>query len=366
MTAQPTDIHSEREKRDAAKPLPLLRWSEIVLSAMAGYLVQGIIPRTGLTVVYGPPKGGKTFWLFDLVMHIALGWTYRGRRTQQGKVVYCLFEGQRGFAKRKEAFLQRHLAEDHDEPAFFLMPVRIDLVKDHRRLVEAIIAQAGGPVAVVVLDTLNRSFVGSESSDEAMTAYVAACDAIEAALGCEVILVHHSGLAEGRLRGHTSLFGSAACLIGVKRDAAENIVATVEHMKDGEAGAEIVSRLEQVTVGKDDEDDDITSCVVLPFDDGAVKASAAKTRRPQGRTGVVLRALEIAIEEVGEPAPASTFVPRTVRVVRLDRWRRYCEQLEFAETDNAASRLRLFTRERQKLQTLGFVGVWTKQAWLAN
>jgi RecA-family ATPase len=85
----------------------------------------------------------------------------------------------------------------------------VELEREHARLVEAIRAQAGGPVAAVVLDTLNRSFTGSESSDEAMTAYVKACDAVREALGCAVIIVHHSGLAEGRARGHTALLGSA-------------------------------------------------------------------------------------------------------------------------------------------------------------
>ena len=60
------------------------------------YLVKGLIPRAGLAVVWGPPKSGKSFKVFDLCMHIALGWEYRGRRVQQGSVVYCSFEGQAG------------------------------------------------------------------------------------------------------------------------------------------------------------------------------------------------------------------------------------------------------------------------------
>jgi hypothetical protein len=31
-------------------------------------------PRVGLILVWGPPKCGKSFWTFDTVMHIALGW----------------------------------------------------------------------------------------------------------------------------------------------------------------------------------------------------------------------------------------------------------------------------------------------------
>jgi AAA domain len=45
----------------------------ITLSTEPNYLVKGILPRTGLAVIWGPPKCGKSFWTFDIVMHVALG-----------------------------------------------------------------------------------------------------------------------------------------------------------------------------------------------------------------------------------------------------------------------------------------------------
>src|SRR4051794_30419725 len=68
------------------------------------YLVKRLIPRVGLTLVWGPPKCGKSFLTFDLMMHVALGWEYRGRKVLQGEVVYCAFEGAEGFKLRAEAF----------------------------------------------------------------------------------------------------------------------------------------------------------------------------------------------------------------------------------------------------------------------
>src|SRR5262249_15456607 len=83
----------------------------ITISTTPNYLVMGILPRVGLVVVWGPPKCGKSFWTFDLVMHVALGWQYRGRKVRQGPVVYCAVEGGYGFRYRIEAWRQRHLAE---------------------------------------------------------------------------------------------------------------------------------------------------------------------------------------------------------------------------------------------------------------
>ena len=81
----------------------------VSLSAVNAYLVKGLIPRVGLTVIWGPPKCRKSFWTFDLVMHIPLNREYRGRRVVPGPVVYCAFEGAEGFKARIAAFRSRHM-----------------------------------------------------------------------------------------------------------------------------------------------------------------------------------------------------------------------------------------------------------------
>ena len=84
----------------------LIPFDQVTVGTERLYLVKGLIPRTGLVVAWGPPKCGKSFWTFDLVMHIALGWDYRGRRVQQGPIVYLALEGGKG--PRKSAGGGRH------------------------------------------------------------------------------------------------------------------------------------------------------------------------------------------------------------------------------------------------------------------
>lgn len=246
----------------------LVPFKEIKLGTERRYLVKGIIPRTGLVIVWGPPKCGKSFWTFDLVMHLALGWEYRGRRVQQGPVVYCAFEGQKGFEARVEAFRQQHLdSKDVEDVPFHLEPVTLDLVRDRAALVTAIRASLGEQKPVtLVLDTLNRSLGGSELSDEDMTAYIQAADVIREAFECAVIIVHHCGIEGTRPRGHTSLTGAADAQIAVRRDGANRVIVTVEWMKDGAEGDAIASKLEQVEVGTDEDGEAITSCYVVPVE----------------------------------------------------------------------------------------------------
>jgi hypothetical protein len=237
-------------------------FDSISLTTDRRYLVKGIIPYPGLTVIWGPPKSGKSFWTLDLAMHVALGREYRGRRVQVGPVVYCCFEGQSGVSARIEAFRQRFMPEEADRVPFYLQPAPMDLIKDHQELIAAIRELEEAPVSVV-LDTLNRSLNGSENSDEDMGAYIKATDAIREAFDCSVLVVHHCGINDSRPRGHTSLTGAADARLAVTRDAAKNILVDVEFMKDGEGGGTIVSALENLEVGIDEDGEPITSCVVV-------------------------------------------------------------------------------------------------------
>ena len=213
------------------KQFKLVPFDKSTLDKTPTYLVKGLVPRAGLTVIWGPPKCGKSFFAFDLSMHVALGWEYRGRRVQKGAVVYCALEGAEGFRARVEAFRQDKLAENAEEVSFYLIASPMALVADHGALIAAIWSPLGSTApSAVVIDTLNRSLAGSESDDRDMALYIQAADAIRDAFKCAVIIVHHCGIDASRPRGRTSLTGAADAQLAVKRDHADNIVVTVEGM----------------------------------------------------------------------------------------------------------------------------------------
>jgi hypothetical protein len=239
----------------------ILHFDEIKLSTRRRFLVRNIIPRTGLTVVWGAPKCGKSFWVYDLMMHVARGLRYRGQPVHQGPVVYCMFEGQGGADTRAEAYRQEKLKGDPSGP-FYVETLTLDLVKNHEALIEAAKRKLGDQIPVgVVLDTLNRSLVGSESKDEDMSAYIRAAQAIIETFRCAVVVVHHCGHNGERVRGHSSLLGAEDAEISVKRLTDKTTVATVEKLKDGAEGEQITFTLKSVVVGEDEEGFDMSSCV---------------------------------------------------------------------------------------------------------
>lgn len=341
-----------------------IRFSAIKLATDPAYLVKGLLPREGLGVVWGPPKCGKSFWVFDVGMHVALSWDYRDRPVQQGNVVYIACEGERGLGARAEAFRRERLTEGADPP-FWLLTTPLDLVRDIDQLIGDVRLALGADqhCALLVVDTLNRSIAGSESRDEDMGAYVKAADKLQRAFGGLVVLVHHCGTNGDRPRGHTSLTGAADVQLAVKRDAAGNISAEVEHMKDGAEGEVIISRLRTVDVGIDTDDDAITSCVVEPADGSAIPERKGR-RLPDGAK-VALSTLHKAIAEAGEDAPASNHIPPGFRVVNVETWRRYHYVGTASDDQTADSRRKAFQRVRQQLQAQGAIGLHNDLCWVA-
>jgi hypothetical protein len=361
---EPTEPRPERKSATGRARSPrfqLLPFDRIeVDTKRRGYLIKGLMASTGLTVIWGAPKCGKSFSAMDMAMHIALGWEYRGRRVQQAPVVYVALEGQHGFPARVEAFRRHHKV---DAAPFFLVMTRLNLVADARALVADIKAQIGEimPGAVFV-DTLNRSLVGSESKDEDMAKYLAAADFVADQLGCAVVIVHHCGIDATRPRGHTSLTGSVESQLAVKRGEAGEVIVTVEYAKDFAEGIEVYSRLESVTVGRDPDGDDITTLVVTPAESAT---PAARGHKVKGANKVALNLLSKAIDEAGSTPPASNHIPPDKRTISVETWRAYADQGTLTESDKPDNKRRVFVRAVAKLQQAGLIGVWGGQAWIA-
>jgi AAA domain len=352
--------HNGRTGIKQSPEIRLIPFDQIKLGTQRRDLIKGLIPRIGLTVVWGPPKCGKSFWLFDVLMHVALGWDYRERRVHQGPVVYCAFEGAAGYGQRAQAFRQRFLHDHEGDVPLFLMPTPLDLVQDHQRLIAAIKRQLDGKKpASVALDTLNRSIRGSESSDEDMSNYVRAGDAIGAAFECAVPIVHHCGVEGTRPRGHTSLTGAADAQLSVKRDAANNVIITVEWMKDGPEGQVIASTLEVETVGIDEDGEPITSCVVVP----ATAQPAGKTVPPSAR--LALELLHQATAEEGELGRTNGRCPAGTKTVPISLWKNYFFDRSGTYSDNPESKGRAFNRAVDKLQQRQLIGVHKDRVWIA-
>lgn len=281
------------------------------------WLLKGLLGEQDLAVVYGPPGCGKTFFVIDLVGSLAARLEWRGRRRPgPGLYVYVAPEAGRSILRRFIAWRDLRVGEAREERLpLAIVPTGPNLL--HANEVEELVhelrklaAEAGVPLRAVVFDTLSRSMPGGdENSAQDVTRVIAAADRIRHELGATVILIHHSGKDSTKgARGHSALVAAADTVIAV--DAR---VATFEKVRDGVANLAFAFDLEVVELGKDEDGDPVTTCVVVPIEGAAAAAMSGPRLAGLGRnqeTGLKVlgrlyaRARKTLAERGDDPASA--------------------------------------------------------------
>ncbi len=250
---EPDDnVEAEEAQRDEADAIfPLLDLDEIDKIPPPTWLIHEMVAEHGLSVIYGDPGAGKSFIAIDMALRIAYGLDWHGTPTKQAGILYIAGEGAIGLAKRIKGWKREHALEGVDAP-FLLLPIAIHLLdeKNRAKLLRTITAateRAGFPIGLIIIDTVSRALAGAdENGQEAMSAFVAACDEIRIHAGGAVLGVHHSGKdKEKGMRGSTVLLGG--CDASIRITKSDKIVTLkTEKQKDAEEAEPIYMEMRKV------------------------------------------------------------------------------------------------------------------------
>jgi hypothetical protein len=199
------------------------------------WMVDGILPGKRLIQLFGEPSSMKTFVAVDLACHVAAGLDWQHRRTQRGAVVYICAEGVYGMKRRIGAWKQHHGYKG--KLGVFFLRSRIGLAAAHpdipQLIAEIKCRVANGP-RLIVVDTLSRNLEGNENAAEDMNAFIVGCDTLRDVFDCAVLIIHHSGYADGgRARGSSALKGALDTDIQCTRDG-ERVTLECRKQKDAE------------------------------------------------------------------------------------------------------------------------------------
>ncbi len=345
---------------ERAQRFVLEEFASIEVSPAADCVVDRVIPAHGLVVIYGEPKSGKSFFASCMALHVALGSKFGGKTVQPGPVVYVSAEGASGFRKRLVAFREHEgIAE---VVPFYLIAEAPDLgsrTGDARLLIDCI---RDKEPKLVVIDTLARSMCGAdENSASDMGAFIANCEMIASELDCVVVVVHHSGKDSSRgTRGSNSLNAAVNAEIHVTNDQFQR-TARLTKMKDDEDGWELGFHLERVEFEAHEQA--VTSCVVTVLKDWHLPSSSASKAEITGAASVALKALQKAIEEVGESLPDNRHTPDKLACT-LDDWCRYCEQMQITKADTPDAKRKAFQRAAKKLQHHEIIEISNNKVWI--
>jgi len=203
-------------------------------------------------------------------------------------------EGASGFRTRLEAYCSHNGLDPADLDIRFMTDAPNLLDKaDIRELLVALMEY--GKLDFIVIDTYARAMAGANENDaKDVGQAVAHCDIIHRKTGATVLLVHHSGKdASGGARGSSALRAAADVEIEVVRTQ-QYRAATVTKMKDGQDGQEYQFKLADVEVGRDDDGEAITSCVVEHRENSTRRPAGGKALPPLQQ--LVLHVLDTAAD----------------------------------------------------------------------
>jgi hypothetical protein len=313
--AEPPAIATTSEAQPAG-----LEWFDDIQPVLAdSYIIKGVLAQETMSVVYGPSNSGKTFFALDVAYHAAIGAQWRNKRVCQTAVLYLAAEGGRGVANRIAAL---RAETGVCEVPFALRRAGMDLLQSEAdlntvlTLAQEVKARAPDAPLMIVIDTLSRVMAGGDENSAAdMTALIRNIDALRAATQAHIMLVHHTGKDTARgARGHSSLRAATDTEIEVQttddEDGAQHRAAMVTKQRDYAGSDSFAFTLKSVTLGHDQDGDEVTSCVVESANSEDFIAAKKSKKGLGGNQKIVAEAFDQMVAEgLAQPNPGGVGMP---------------------------------------------------------
>lgn len=246
----PDNQESEIEIVEEEQPdiYELLTAEQAMTQPPVSFLIDGLIPKRSLAMLYGAPGAGKSFIALDMALAIAHGRQWRSKTAEAGGVIYLAAEGFAGIGQRLKSWYAHNQILDHCDMRLIRVPVDFLQTSEVEKLIRTI-ASLDFNVSLIVVDTVARSFSGDENSAQEMGAFIKACGALGSATGAAIMGVHHSGKDSSRgMRGSSALLGACDTVLSVSKDENGVIEFKVEKQKDAEEALPMRFALQQVTI----------------------------------------------------------------------------------------------------------------------
>lgn len=208
------------------------------------WLVDGIIPKQGIGMLFGAPESYKTFITLDLALSIAtgLGVNWWPERREPADVLYMAAEGTHALkGKRVDSWLSKNLIPGLDQnlDRFHLIDsvIPYEYGSEWRNLVAWLRYYDIAPKLLVV-DTHSRAMLGWDESSPGDTAKAThRMEEFAKEFGCFVLAIHHTGKDENRgARGSSALLGNMDVMYEAEKLGGDSMdtLFHVRKLKDGE------------------------------------------------------------------------------------------------------------------------------------
>jgi len=336
-------------------------------------LIKDLLSSASKAAMFGVSRAAKTFLAIDMAFAIAFGRPFLGRKTTRGAVLIVPLEGRAGFKKRLKAAKLVHgdtgkmVGIMEDAGTLGPGPTAASFVSAviaNARQLERVSEHA---VVLIILDTLAVALAGQDENAAAtMAAVLAQMERITAATGATVLLIHHPNKANPKeMRGSGALFNGCDEVLRLDHEEGDPLrELLIVKSKDGEEGMVGTFTLSAVEIGRDEDDNPITSCTVKPSD---APSARKKPKRPSisSAAGRALNELDhLVIAGKGYVSRGHDRIPDGAFVVTLDDWRAACRRKGLSKEGGDEAEKKAFQRARGDMSRSGFVGDYDAHVWL--
>jgi predicted ATP-dependent serine protease len=222
------------------------------------YVVDGLLPSGGLSVLASKPKAGKSTLARQVGLSVARGDEFLGRETSKGAVLYVSFEDKPDEVKRRFRMLGG--AQDEKDENLYVY-VGSAPREAHEWLEREI--KRRKPV-LVIIDTLFRFVTIKNGNDYAeVTAALSPVLALARENGAHLMVVHHAGKSDrgggDSILGSTAIFGSVDTAIILKRTESKRTIETQQRYGTDMVPTVLVfdEAAQATTLGGTKEEDDV-------------------------------------------------------------------------------------------------------------
>jgi AAA domain len=306
-----------------AKPLIYSLLRDLKPNLRSNEIVKNLIPRRAFGEVHAERSGGKTAILVDLLLHVAAGMEYRGRRVEQQPVVYIALEGHGGIDNRVIAARQEL---GIDEAPFALVKITDDF-RDEAAAERAaqvaleLMQEFGGDCPVIVIDTYTAALGagGSDCDPRDVSAFIQNVQKHLLTIGT-VILAHHFGKDASRGgRGWSGLGAALDFELEIDRDDDLRIMRVTKSRDGSDQQPGLCYRLRGRELGTNEHGEPVTAVVVEHLADEDV-AKRGKRISPKARA--TLNIMWEMVKDRSRSFPISD--QPGMRCVLLTEWEKAC------------------------------------------
>lgn len=229
LSTNQNDTYNQSNKEIRGRNIEVKHVDKIESLSPDPYIIDNLMLRGGLTMLYGPSNSGKTSIAMDLGMSTATGIPWAGLKTQKSRVFYVASDANLS-CKNKLIVCRPGCTDDFDDGSvsFHFITDTVNLVNkgySFESLTNTIDELSCGEIpGLIIFDSLSACMAGADVNEAAnISCVLATLHELQSTYGLGILLVQNTG-KDGRRRenGHSLLRAAIDTSIALSTTFGEN------------------------------------------------------------------------------------------------------------------------------------------------